>query len=106
MVVVQAGVLRRRLRRLVHGVRARLRDGAIERRRQSIPVVGVDVRVVPPPRQGDVGQSLIHEALAAVLAVAVQQHAIRAETLAAVARHGIAVTGAERPAAPALRDRR
>ena len=93
----QCGVRRGRsvaLRRLfgrLHGVRTRLGDITTERRREPVPVVGVDLGVVATTREGDIRQALIHQPLTGLLAVDVQQDTIRGQPLTAVARDGVPV---------------
>ena len=81
----------RRLFGRPHGVRTRLGHVPTERRREPVPVVSVDLGVVPATREGDIRQALIHQPLTGLLAVDVQQDTIRRQPLTAVARDGVPV---------------
>ena len=75
----------------LHRVRTRLGDIPTERRREPVPVVGVDLSVVATTREGNIRQALVHEPLTRLLAVDVQQDPIRRQPLTAVARNGVAM---------------
>ena len=54
-------------------------------------VVGVDLRIVAAPRHRHIRQAAIHELFSCLLRVHVHEHAVGGLSLAAVARHCIAV---------------
>ena len=54
-------------------------------------VVGIELNVVPAPRDRDVGQALIEELCSGAVGVDMYEHAVGGLPLAAVTRHRIAV---------------
>ncbi len=68
-----------------------LRDFAAQLLTQALGVIGVNLCIIAPARDGHIREPAVDEVLVGVLRVHVNKHPVGRRALAAVAGHGIAV---------------